>query len=103
MDEAHRKLRRDHRKGTDLRPIDISLNYLRRADGSARLAQGNTTVICAAHGPMACSRRDQELVDRGFLEVVFKPADDRPGSMKAHRANMHTQRSCAYTHACTHA
>lgn len=34
-----------------LRSLECELGLLKRADGSARLSQGNTRVLCAVYGP----------------------------------------------------
>lgn len=34
-----------------LRPMQCELGVLQRADGSARVVQGQTAVLCAVYGP----------------------------------------------------
>ena len=37
--------------GMELRPLSCELGVLERADGSARVVQGGTSVLCAIYGP----------------------------------------------------
>ncbi len=46
-----------------LREMKCELGLLERADGSARLVQGNTSVLCGVYGP-AEVRMAKELCDR---------------------------------------
>ena len=40
-----------HGAGLELRPLSCELGLLERADGSARVLQGGTSVLCAIYGP----------------------------------------------------
>jgi len=46
-----------------LRPLSCDLGVLKRADGSARVVQGDTSVLCAVYGP-AEVKASQEQSDR---------------------------------------
>ena len=37
--------------GAELRALSCDLGLLERADGSARVVQGSTSVLCAVYGP----------------------------------------------------
>ena len=37
--------------GVELRALSCELDLLERADGSARVLQGDTSVLCAIYGP----------------------------------------------------
>ena len=61
------------------RELKSELNLLQRADGSARLTQGATSVLCAVYGPVEvkmskeqCDRYDPEMhtCRRAILSVV---------------------------------
>ena len=41
----------NHHAMSRLRELSCELGVLERADGSARLVQGSTSVICAVYGP----------------------------------------------------
>lgn len=40
-----------HGAGGELRALSCELGLLERADGSARVVQGATSVLCAVYGP----------------------------------------------------
>lgn len=47
----------------ELSPVDCELGLLQRADGSARVVQGGTAVLCAVYGP-AEVKASKEQADR---------------------------------------
>jgi exosome complex component RRP46 len=49
------------------------LTPLHRADGSANYSHDGYTVLCAVHGPIEVSRRD-ELPEDATIEVIVRPA-----------------------------
>lgn len=71
--------RKDGRSKQQLRQMSIEHSPLNRADGSARFSQGNTVVLCSVTGPAEVKPRN-ELMDRAFVEVVFKPATGFPAT-----------------------
>ena len=71
--------RKDGRTAQQLRPLGIEHSPLNRADGSARFSMGNTVVLCSVVGPAEVKIRN-ELMDRAFVEVVFKPATGFPAT-----------------------
>ena len=54
-------VRSDGRTSAQLRPLEAAKGLLSRADGSAKLTQGKTTVLAAVYGPMPAPRRQEEL------------------------------------------
>ena len=52
-----------------LRAMQSVMGVLQRADGSARVVQGQTAVLCAIYGP-AEVKASRELSDRCALAVV---------------------------------
>ncbi|CAL1136535.1 unnamed protein product [Cladocopium goreaui] len=71
--------RRDGRAANQLRPPQMELRPLLRADGSARFRFGDTAVVCAVFGPREPRFRHRELFDRASLEVVVRPRIGIPG------------------------
>jgi len=55
-----------------LRPMQIELNCLKRADGSCSMAFGDTVVLASCFGPGDC-KASKQLTDRALLEIVVKP------------------------------
>ena len=51
-----------------LRPMFCCLGEVTRADGSALLSQGDTTVLCGVYGP-AEVKAAREVIDRAVVEV----------------------------------
>ncbi|TMW62954.1 hypothetical protein Poli38472_005572 [Pythium oligandrum] len=64
--------RHDGRAGNELRPFACDQGALFRADGSARMSHGNSTVLVAVYGPGQPKSRRNEQVDRVTLDVCFK-------------------------------
>lgn len=50
-----------------LRPLQCELGVLQRANGSARVVQGETAVLAAVYGP-AEVKASQELCDRSLIQ-----------------------------------
>ncbi|CAK8997321.1 unnamed protein product [Durusdinium trenchii] len=71
--------RRDGRSANQLRPPQVELRPLQRADGSARFRFGDCTVLAAVYGPKEPRTRHRELCDRCTLDVVVRPRVGIPG------------------------
>lgn len=56
----------------DLRPIYCQLGYSTKADGSAQLSQGLSTVLSGVYGPVEV-KRNREKPDRMDVEVTLQP------------------------------
>lgn len=66
------KKRHDGRAGNELRPFASDQGALFRADGSARMAHGNSSVLAAVYGPGQAKSRRSEHIERASLDVCFK-------------------------------
>lgn len=64
--------RRDGRAGNELRPFASEQGALFRADGSARMSQGRSTVLAAVYGPGQARNWRVEKADKAALDVCFK-------------------------------
>jgi exosome complex component RRP46 len=64
--------RHDGRLGNELRPFACEQGALFRADGSARMSHGNSTVLVAVYGPGQAKSRRSEQIDRVTIDVCFK-------------------------------
>ena len=64
--------RQDGRAGNELRPFACEQGALFRADGSARMSHGRTTVLAAVHGPGQARNWRSEKTDKATLDVCFK-------------------------------
>ena len=62
----------------ELRPLTCDLGCLSRPDGSATLAQGDTSVLAAVYGPTEV-KIAKELIDKSYVEVVYKQKSGLPG------------------------
>ncbi|DBA03509.1 TPA: hypothetical protein N0F65_011410 [Lagenidium giganteum] len=69
---AHNDGRVDGRASNEIRPLSSKQGALFRADGSARMAHGNTIVLAAVYGPGQAKSRRNERPDRATIDVVFK-------------------------------
>src|SRR6056297_3244814 len=65
--------RPDRRLANQLRPPMCELGPLNRADGSARFAQGQTSVLAAVYGPAAPRFSRKERVEGAAVEVTVHP------------------------------
>jgi ribonuclease PH len=76
--------RKDARKSHQIRAISLEEGFLSKADGSARLTQGNTMVMCGVFGP-AASRTVKPGQRSEFLEVdvVLGPQSGVPAEKLA--------------------
>ena len=54
-----------------LKEMSCELGLLERADGSARLVQGHTSVLCGVYGP-AEVKNSKELCDRCVVIITSK-------------------------------
>ncbi|XP_055381468.1 exosome complex component RRP46 [Condylostylus longicornis] len=61
-----------------LRPLQCELKPLTRADGSAFLSQGETTVLASMYGPIE-ARQHNTKVDKATVDVTFRPKIGLPG------------------------
>ncbi|KAF1334253.1 Exosome complex exonuclease rrp46, partial [Globisporangium splendens] len=64
--------RHDGRAGNELRPFASDQGALFRADGSARMSHGNSTVLAAVYGPGQAKSRRNEHIEKATLDVCFK-------------------------------
>ncbi|KAL4158214.1 hypothetical protein PRNP1_003993 [Phytophthora ramorum] len=64
--------RLDGRAGNELRPFASEQGALFRADGSARMSHGSSTVLAAVYGPGQARNWRGEKTDRATLDVCFK-------------------------------
>uniref|UniRef100_K3WUR4 Uncharacterized protein n=1 Tax=Globisporangium ultimum (strain ATCC 200006 / CBS 805.95 / DAOM BR144) TaxID=431595 RepID=K3WUR4_GLOUD len=64
--------RHDGRAGNELRPFASDQGALFRADGSARMSHGNSTVLAAVYGPGQAKNRRNEHIEKATLDVCFK-------------------------------
>ncbi|KAI9912720.1 hypothetical protein PsorP6_005291 [Peronosclerospora sorghi] len=64
--------RQDGRCGNELRPLLSDQGALFRADGSARMSHGNSTVLVAVYGPGQARNWRNEKADKATLDVCFK-------------------------------
>uniref|UniRef100_A0AAV1TKY0 Uncharacterized protein n=1 Tax=Peronospora matthiolae TaxID=2874970 RepID=A0AAV1TKY0_9STRA len=64
--------RQDGRAGNELRPLASEQGALFRADGSARMSHGSSTVLAAVYGPGQARNWRSEQTDRATLDVCFK-------------------------------
>ncbi|KAH7484588.1 hypothetical protein PRIC2_003687 [Phytophthora ramorum] len=64
--------RQDGRAGNELRPFASEQGALFRADGSARMSHGSSTVLAAVYGPGQARNWRGEKTDRATLDVCFK-------------------------------
>merc|ERR1719162_1816492 len=73
------KRRLDGRESNQMRPPQIEMRPLSRADGSARFKLGHTAVVAAVFGPREPKSRAREVFDRATLEVIVRPRVGIPG------------------------
>ncbi|KAF1773833.1 hypothetical protein PC111_g11762 [Phytophthora cactorum] len=64
--------RQDGRAGNELRPFASEQGALFRADGSARMSHGSSTVLAAVYGPGQARNWRSEKTDKATLDVCFK-------------------------------
>ncbi|POM58994.1 Exoribonuclease, phosphorolytic 1 domain containing hypothetical protein [Phytophthora palmivora] len=64
--------RQDGRAGNELRPFASEQGALFRADGSARMSHGSSTVLAAVYGPGQSRNWRAEKTDKATLDVCFK-------------------------------
>ena len=62
----------------DFRPMYCQLGYTSKADGSAQLSQGQTSVIAGVYGPVEV-KRSREHPDRMDIEVTLQPRVGQSG------------------------
>ncbi|CAH0520875.1 unnamed protein product [Peronospora belbahrii] len=63
-----RQQRLDGRVGNELRPFACEQGALFRADGSARMSHGSSTVLAAVHGPGQARNWRNEKTDKATLD-----------------------------------
>ena len=88
---ATQKRRRPDGRQTNgsLRPLAAEVSTLHRADGSASLSSGSTTVLAAVYGPLAPRNPSRERSDGAIVSVVLRHSssssstDDTTGGGKA--------------------
>ncbi|POM62151.1 Exoribonuclease, phosphorolytic 1 domain containing hypothetical protein [Phytophthora palmivora] len=64
--------RQDGRASNELRPFASEQGALFRADGSARMSHGSSTVLAAVYGPGQARNWRAEKTDKATLDVCFK-------------------------------
>ncbi|CDZ98731.1 Exosomal 3'-5' exoribonuclease complex, subunit Rrp46 [Phaffia rhodozyma] len=70
--------REDGRQPSQQRQFSVKFGTLSRADGSARVSMGATTLLASFSGPIEVRIRDERL-DRATLEVSHRPLDGISG------------------------
>ena len=85
---ATQKRRRPDGRQTNgsLRPLAAEVSTLHRADGSASLSSGSTTVLAACYGPLAPRNPSRERSDGAVVSVIFRhssSSSDDAGAAKA--------------------
>ena len=88
MAAATQKRRRPDGRQTNgsLRPLAAEVSTLHRADGSASLSSGSTTVLAACYGPLAPRNPSRERSDGAVVSVIFRhssSSSDDAGAAKA--------------------
>ena len=82
--------RLDGRDMDDMRPIDMEIDVVERADGSARVAFGFTEAMVSAYGPRKLYPRFLQEADTGILRCRYRMApfstEDRVRPGKSRRA-----------------
>mmetsp|Transcript_109766 Transcript_109766/g.338829 ORF Transcript_109766/g.338829 Transcript_109766/m.338829 type:complete len:236 (-) Transcript_109766:113-820(-) len=71
--------RADGRASNQMRPPQVELRPLLRADGSGRFKLGLTAAVAAVYGPREPKFRAREVFDRAALEVLVRPRVGMPG------------------------
>eukprot|EP01091_Cochliopodium_minus_P018817 TRINITY_DN7727_c0_g1_i1.p1 TRINITY_DN7727_c0_g1~~TRINITY_DN7727_c0_g1_i1.p1 ORF type:complete len:239 (-),score=44.84 TRINITY_DN7727_c0_g1_i1:26-742(-) len=70
--------RKDGRKSNQMREISVEQSLLNRADGSAKLNLGDTSVIVAIYGPNEVKMKN-EIVEKATIEVIFQASSGKNG------------------------
>ncbi len=66
--------RLDGRDLDEMRPIEMEIGVVKRADGSARVAFGNTEAVVSAYGPRKLYPRFLQEADTGILRCRYSMA-----------------------------
>lgn len=69
------KRRRDGRKLNQLRPFVAQQGFINRADGSAKLSVGDSSVIVGVYGPMKPKAARMERPDEAVIAVSVTTSD----------------------------
>lgn len=67
-------LRLDGRKPEELRPIEIEIGIIPRADGSAYIQQGKNKILAAVYGPQELHPKHLARADRAVLRTKYSMA-----------------------------
>jgi len=67
-------VRADGRAEHELRPVEMKLDVVSRADGSAEVRFGNTTAIVSVYGPRALFPRYLQEARTGILRCRYSMA-----------------------------
>lgn len=67
-------IRLDGRKLNEIRPINIRVNVLANADGSAYIEQGKNKILAAVYGPREVHPRHLAIPDRALLRCRYHMA-----------------------------
>ena len=63
--------REDGRRWEEMRELSVEHSLLKRADGSAKVRQGETCVICCVYGPSEVKQKE-ELIEKAKIEVLVE-------------------------------
>jgi len=66
--------RSDGRRWNELRPVNMVVGVLERADGSAIVETGRTKVLAAVYGPKEMYPKHLAMPDRAILRVAYRMA-----------------------------
>lgn len=73
--------RLNNRKADEMRPVEMEVGILNRADGSARVKMGGTIAIAAVYGPRKLHPKHLQKSDKATLRVKYQmmpfSVDDR--------------------------
>jgi exosome complex component RRP41 len=64
--------RKDGRKPTDLRPMEIKAGVVEQADGSAMVRMGRTIAMAAVYGPREMHPKRMQKSERAFLKAIYR-------------------------------
>ncbi|MCK5022737.1 MAG: exosome complex exonuclease Rrp41 [Candidatus Aenigmarchaeota archaeon] len=66
--------REDNRKADEMRPIKMEVGIIKKADGSAMVAIGDTIAIAAVYGPRELNPRHMQKSDTAILQCHYTMA-----------------------------
>jgi exosome complex component RRP41 len=80
-------LRNDGRKPHEIRRIQLQMGVVPGSVGSAIVQMGLTSCLAVVSGPMECTRRSDELVDRAILDVSLQISPYASSDRRVHYPN----------------